>query len=117
MIAHVIVRTSKLNESLEFYQWILDLPVSARIQTPAGEIVFLGENETKLEFIEDAKAEKIESKGLTIGFSVDELEKKIALLDSRNIPHSEIVMPNPSTRFIIFGDLNGCEIQLIEQKK
>ena len=117
MIAHVIVRTSKFNESLEFYQWLLNLPISAKIQTPMGEIAFLGENETKLEFIEDANANKIESNGLTIGFAVDRLDEKIDMLDGKGISHSEIIAPNPATRFIMFSDLNGCEIQLIEQKK
>jgi catechol 2,3-dioxygenase-like lactoylglutathione lyase family enzyme len=49
MIVHVTVRTSKLKETLEFYQWLLGLPISWKLYTPTGEIIFLGENETKFE--------------------------------------------------------------------
>ena len=116
MIVHVTVRTAKLNESLEFYQWLLGLTVSRKLKTPTGEILFLGENETKLELIEDKNAEKINAKGLTIGFAVNSLEDKIALLDGRQIPHSDIISPSPNVRFAFFNDLNGCEIQLFEEK-
>jgi len=114
MIAHVTVSTAQLPETLEFYQWLLQLPLARKLQTPRGEIVFLGENETKLELVEDAAAEKIQAKGLTIGFAVASLEEKIALLDSRQIPHSDIISPLPGVKFAFFRDLNGCEIQLCE---
>ena len=117
MIAHVTVRTGKLQETLEFYQWLLGLPISMKLDTPTGEIIFLGENETKFELIEDNSAGKINAKGLTIGFLVDDLDKKIAMLDSKGIPHSEILSPIPNLRFAFFFDMNGCEIQLYEEKK
>ena len=114
MIAHVTVRTGKLKETLEFYQWLLGLSVSRKLNTPTGKIIFLGENETKLELIEDNSAEKINAIGLTIGFAVDNLDEKIAMLDGEQIPHSKILSPIPNVRFIFFNDLNGCEIQLID---
>ena len=117
MIAHVTVRTSKLKETLEFYQWLLGLPVSWKLNTPTGEIIFLGENETKFELIEDTSADKINAKGLTIGFATDDLDEKIAMLDGKEIPHSEILSPIPNVRFAFFNDLNGCEIQLYEKRK
>ena len=116
MIAHVTVRTAKLNETLEFYQWLLGLPVSRKLNTPSGEIIFLGENETKLELIEDVKAEKINAKGLTVGFAVNSLDEKLAMLDGEKIPRSEIISPSADVRFAFFNDLNGCEIQLLEEK-
>jgi len=114
MIAHVTVQTAKLNESVDFYQWLLGLPVARTVKGPGGQIVFMGENETKLEFIENAGAQKINAKGLTVGFAVSNLEEKIAMLDSRQIPHSEIITPVPNVRFAFFTDLNGCEMQLFE---
>jgi lactoylglutathione lyase len=116
MIAHVTVHTGRLKETLEFYQWLLELPISRKINTPTGEIIFLGENETKFELIEDNAAVKTNTKGLTIGFTVDKLDEKTAMLDGEQIPHSKIISPAPNVRFIFFIDLNGCEIQLIEYK-
>ena len=117
MICHITLRTSKLNETVKFYDWLLWLTVSRTLNTPDGIIVFLGENETKFELIEDNKAEKIDAKDLTIGFIVDDLDQKLAMLDSRQISHSQVISPSPNTRFAFFTDLNGCGIQLLEQKK
>jgi len=117
MIVHITVQTAKLNETVEFYQWLLGLPVSRKLSTPRGEIIFLGENETKFELIEDTKAERINANGLSIGFAVDSLDEKLALLADRQIPYSQIVSPLPNVRFAFFTDLNGCEIQLCEEKK
>ena len=116
MILHITVSTAQLAETLEFYQWLLQLPVSHKLQTPSGEIVFLGENETKLELIENAEAERIEAKGLSIGFAVEDLDEKLALLDSRHIPHSDVISPGPAIKFAFFNDPNGCLIQLCEEK-
>ena len=91
MICHVTVRTAKQNETVDFYQWLLGLPVSRKLKAPIGDIIFLGENETKFELIEDNKADKINEKGLTIGFMTDNLEEKISMLDSRQIPHREVL--------------------------
>ena len=117
MICHVTVRTAELNKTVEFYQWLLGLPISRQLKTPAGEIIFLGGNETKFELIEDSKAEKINAKGITVGFVADNLDEKIDMLDSRQIPYSEVLSPSPNIRFVFFNDLNGCEIQLFEEKK
>ncbi|MBZ4673635.1 MAG: hypothetical protein JG773_605 [Spirochaeta sp.] len=37
-----------MEESLAFYQNVLSLPVSSRMKTPAAEIMFLGDGETKI---------------------------------------------------------------------
>ena len=117
MIAHVTVRTTKLNDTVDFYQWLLGLPISRKISQPTGEIVFLGENETKFELIEDSKAEIINATGFTIGLTVDNLDEKIAMLDGKQTKHSPIISPGPNVRFVYFSDLNGCQIQLFEEKK
>ena len=116
MICHVTVRTPKLAETVEFYQWLLALPVARRLRTPEGEIVFLGENETTFELIEDLKAEPVNARALTVGFAVEDLGEKLALLDGKKIPHSPMLSPSPDARFAFFTDLNGCGIQLFEAK-
>ncbi|MDD3230323.1 MAG: MATE family efflux transporter [Oscillospiraceae bacterium] len=114
MISHVTVRTARLHETVEFYQWFLDRPIAMELQTPVGKIVFLGTNDAKFELIGDEKAEKISARGLTLGVPVDDLDKKLAMLESKGIPHSDIMSPMPQVRFAFFNDLNGCEIQLCE---
>ena len=114
-LCHITVHTAKLQETVEFYQWLLGLPISRQFKTAAGEIVFLGESETKLELIGDKKAEPVGADGLAIGFAVDDLDDKLAMLDSRGIPHSDIISPALNVRFAFFNDLNGFGIQLLEE--
>ncbi|MCL2881411.1 MAG: VOC family protein [Coriobacteriia bacterium] len=118
MITHVTVQTAKQAETVEFYQWLLGLPVARTLETPNGPIIFLGGGETALELIANDTAEPINAKGLTIGFAVDDLDKKLVLLDSRQIRHSDIIAPgHDGIRFAYFTDLNGCAIQLFEAGK
>ena len=114
MICHITVRTAKLDETVEFYQWLLGLPIASELKTPGGRIVFLDDHETKFEILESKDAGPVNAEGLSVGFLVDSLEDKIAMLDSRNIAHSEVLSPGPGTRFLFFTDLNGCAIQLVE---
>ena len=117
MISYVTVSTAKLEETVEFYQWLLGLPIVARLKEPTVEIVFLGDNETKFELIGDPKAEMINTKGISIGFAVDSLEEKMAMLDEKKIRHGKVISPAPNVRFFFFTDLNGCVIQLVEESK
>ena len=114
-MCHVTVRTAILQETVDFYQWLLGLPIASRLSATDCEIVFLGESETKLELIGDGKAGMVHADGLTVGFAVDDLDEKLAMLDSRRIPHSGIISPSPNVRFAFFNDLNGCGIQLLEE--
>lgn len=115
MILHITIHTNKAKETVEFYQWLLDLPIAQRLEIPSGEIVFLGNGETKFEIISDNSAEVINAPSLSFGFAVDSLEQKIKMLESRSIKCSEIISPSPSIRFAFFKDLNGCKIQLCER--
>ena len=114
MIPHVTVRTAKQAETVDFYQWLLNLPIARELDSPTGKIVFLGAEQTKLELIADSAAAPVDAKGLTIGFAVADLDAKLAMLDGRQIPHSPVISPSPGTRFAYFTDPNGCGIQLFE---
>jgi len=117
MICHITVHTSKATETVDFYQWLLGLPIEMKIPTPNGDIIFMGDNETKFEIIPDSSAEKVDTKSICIGFSVNNLDEKIAMLEQRGIEHSSIISPMPTTKFVFFTDLNGCEVQLCEENK
>ncbi len=117
MICHVTVQTEDLKSSIEFYDWLLELPVAQQFEIPNGEIVFLGKEETKFEIIYNKDYKKQgNAQGVTIGFLVDCLDDKIEMLKSKGIEVSPVISPNPHTRFIFFVDLNGIKIQLVENK-
>lgn len=118
MICHITVSTENMQETIDFYQWLLALPIDRRFPIGnGGEIVFFGApDETKFEVIYMPEAQVKTTEGVTIGFSVDSLKEKMDLLDSRNIPHSPVISPNPQTAFCVFTDLNGVKIQLFEER-
>jgi lactoylglutathione lyase len=117
MICHITVQTGNMQESIDFYTWLFDMPVITRYETPGGELAFLGAEETKLEFFcrkNYNKQDKIE--GISIGFKVDNLEEKIEMLKSKNIGVTPIIAPVQGVRFCFFTDLNGVNVQLFEEK-
>ena len=118
MICHVTVNTDNMEGTIEFYQWLLDLPIARRLKMDnGGELVFFGESEeTKFEVISMPDAKPEPTAGVTIGFAVESLQEKMDMLDSRNIPHSPVISPGPHAALCFFTDLNGVRIQLFEEK-
>lgn len=117
MICHVTVKTENIQDSIDFYQWLLELPVVSRYEIPSGELAFLGKEETKLEFICERNYKKHGNiEGITVGFRVDNLDDKIEKLKDRNITISPIMMPSANVRFCLFTDFNGMNVQLFEEK-
>lgn len=116
MIAHVTVTTENMQETIDFYQWLLDLPIANRFPLgDGGEIVFFGQpEETKFEVVYHPDTKAKAADGVTIGFAVTSLKDKIEMLESKGIPHSPVIAPNPNAAFCFFTDLNGVAIQLFE---
>jgi len=116
MISHVTVATEKMQDTIDFYQWLLDLPIDSRFPIGnGGEIVFLGApEEAKFEIIYQPDTPARACDGVTIGFGVKSLEEKMNQLDGRSIPHSPLISPNPHSKFCFFTDLNGVKIQLFQ---
>lgn len=113
----VTIHVKSMDESLEFYNKILGLPITRKIDMPeGGKIVFLGEGDTSVELI-DLHEEKVSdfSGSLSIGFSVPSLETFESLLKDNGIDvHSGPFQPNPQLKFIYILDPNGVKVQLIE---
>ena len=108
-----------LEESLKFYQDIIGLEIDRRFNAgEEREIVFLGNGETKVELIYDAKNLDIEiGKDISLGFQTANLDEMIQFVKSRNIDiHSGPIQANPGTRFFYILDPNGLKIQFVEQK-
>lgn len=117
MICHVTVKTENIQDSIDFYQWLLELPLISRYESPIGELAFLGAEETKLEFICERNYKRHGNiEGITVGFKVDNLDSKIEMLKIKSIVVSSIMMPKPNVRFCFFTDLNGVTVQLFEEK-
>jgi lactoylglutathione lyase len=105
-----------IEASLKFYEEIIGLKVARRFFEPGAELAFLGEGETKLELIQ-GKGAPHTGGGVSIGFSVDSLEEKMAFVQEKGIAvHSGPFAPSPRTRFFFVADPDGVLVQFVEQK-
>lgn len=105
-----------MEESLKFYQEIVGLNIQRRFKAgPNGEIVFLGDGETKIELIcNQDKTETDMGKDITLGFEVESLDEMVALTKEKGIEFQGPYQPGPTTKFIFVKDPNGTKIQFVE---
>ncbi len=108
-----------MEESLRFYQEIVELNVTRRFKAgPSTEIAFLGNGETMIELICNAEKPDINiGPDISWGFEVASLDEFMAFIKEKGFQvHSGPFQPNPQTRFVYVLDPNGMKIQFVEQK-
>ena len=116
---HTTINVKDMEESLKFYQKIVGLNIVNQFNAGPGiEIVFLGEEGTKVELISDDAVKEIQiGQDISLGFSVNSLDETLKFIKEKGIKiHSGPFQPNPTTRFFFFFDPNGLKIQFIEQE-
>ena len=107
-----------IERSLKFYQEVIGLPLKGRFNPPGLQIAFLGEGETAVELIQDAKVPVVDLRSpITLGFKVDQLEAAMEALKAKGVAiEAGPFQPAPSTRFFYFRDPDGMRIQFVERK-
>lgn len=107
-----------LEESLRFYEEFVGLKIDRRFNIESnGQIVFLGDGDTKLELIyHPDNDEVVMGKDITIGFEVESLEDKMKLAAENGMEIQGPFQPNPRIRFIFVKDPNGLTVQFVENK-
>lgn len=115
---HTTIMVKDMEESLKFYQKIVGLEIANRFPTDTGEIVFLGDGETKIELVYNNQLKEVSyGEHISLGFSVESLDKTMDFVRKKGIGiHSGPIQPNPNTRFFFVLDPNGLRIQFIETK-
>lgn len=111
------ISVSDMEESLSFYEEILDLRLNRRINpNDEMEIAFLGEGETQVELICNINRQDINfGKDISMGFVVESIDKFTNIIKEKGIPlHSGPFQPNPFIKFIYIQDPDGLKIQLVE---
>lgn len=116
---HVTLLVKNLEESLQFYQKVIGLPIKRRFSpTPGLEIVFLGNGQTEIELICDQTQANIDcGQAISLGFAVQSLEETANLMKEVGMEISQIFSPSPQVKFFYVSDPNGLRIQLIEWAK
>ncbi|MHB1483707.1 MAG: VOC family protein [Saccharofermentanales bacterium] len=106
-----------MNESLEFYQEILGLPLKRRYKAGSEiELAFLGDGDTEIELICYAGKKEINAgEDISWGFEVESADKMMSVLKEKGIEiHSGPFQPNPHIKFFYVIDPNGMKIQFVE---
>lgn len=112
------IDVTDLEKSVRFYEQVVGLSVAWRVEGGPTAIAFMGSGETKVELICHAGATPTAiGEGISIGFEVDDLDKKMGELKAGGIAiHSGPIEPNPTIRFCYVLDPNGVRIQFVEQR-
>jgi lactoylglutathione lyase len=113
----VTINVKDMQASLSFYRDIVGLPVKRKMKPmPGTEILFLGSGDTEVELIKDDKNTNPRyGEDISLGFTVDSVDKKIDFLKSKNIKiHAGPFQPNPQIKFFYVLDPNGLQIQFVE---
>ncbi|MDR1916339.1 MAG: VOC family protein [Synergistaceae bacterium] len=113
----VTIHVRDLDESIAFYRDIVGLAVKRRFSGgPGVEIAFLGEGETEVELISDAKNPDVSvGTGISIGFETASVNELISSLREKCVPViSEVIQPNPHVKFFFATDPNGVRIEFLE---
>ena len=113
------IKVKDMEESLDFYTDIVGLTIEHRFKAgPDREIIFLGSGETKVELISGKGPEVNVGIDISLGFTVDSVERKMEFLQGRGIEVIEgPFKANPSIEFFYINDPNGLRIQFVENIK
>ncbi|MDT4763418.1 VOC family protein [Sphaerochaeta sp. PS] len=112
------LRVNNMEESLDFYQRIVQLPLQRRSDVEGGmSLAFLGSGDTQVELIyRQGEKPAVYGKDISMGFQVDDLDAMMEFVTSQGIA---IVggpfKPNEHVRFFYVLDPNGLRIQFVEQ--
>lgn len=112
------IHVKNIEESLKFYETIVGLEVNRSFKSgESREIIFLGDGEstTEVELICDKGVNVSMSHDISLGFTVESVDEKIAFIKSQGYAiHSGPVQPSPFIKFFYVEDPNGLKIQFVE---
>jgi len=120
-LSFVTISVKNMEESLKFYTEIIGLNVLKSFSPQPGvNITFLKDKDggivELIEYGDKSQASQDSIKSIvSIGFSVEDLDKEMKILEEKNISIIRGPIKVPSgERFIFIEDPNGVEIELIE---
>jgi len=112
------IMTTKMDESIAFYKDVIGLEIEREQEIGSKKLVFLTDGNVSVELIYDAANQAIEKiEGISIGFSVENLEEAITLMREKNIEIEEgPYQPTPHVHFFYVRDPNGVKVQIFKAR-
>ena len=111
------ISVKSMEESLKFYEEVLNLKISSRFQDGQNkEIAFLGNGETQVELVWDKNLKPLGNiEGISLGFEVESVEKMVDFIKEKGLEvESGPFQPSPAVKFFFVKDPNGVSIQFVE---
>lgn len=115
-IGFVTIHVSDLDKTIEFYENVMGFSIKRRFKAGSQvEIVFMDDgNGSLLEFI-SGTGKTVETKGLSIGFDVSDIEKTREHLASHGVKiiYGPATMPS-GVKLMNALDINGVELGFVQ---
>lgn len=115
------LQVSDLEQSIAFYRDVVGLELENRFAGGMNiEIAFMKspDSETKIELIQSGRFERTAPlQGISMGFSVEDLDAKREELLTKGYAPTGITRPNPYTAFFFISDPDGMEVQFVVEFK
>jgi len=110
------IMTSKMEESMAFYQEVIGLEIERQQEMGSKKLVFLTDGNVNVELIYDPEYQPLEKiEGISIGFGVDDLDDAMALMQQKKVAIAEgPYAPNPHVTFFYVRDPNGVKVQIFK---
>lgn len=111
------IHVNDLNQSIDFYENILNLKLDIKVDAGEFDIAFLNSDSFRIELLAAKdKKEVTHTENVIFRFDVDSLDETIKELNSKGISvHSGPFKPAPNVQFFFIKDPNGVLIQFAEQ--
>ncbi|MCB6366108.1 VOC family protein [Intestinibacillus massiliensis] len=117
-IHHLALRVKNLEESIRFYETLVQLKVCERFVSGPGEVAYLQDpaGGARIELIAMPGSQCFEGKGLFLCFGTGELDAAHARAVSAGMDPSDIRQPEPDARYFYAYDPDGVSVQVREYR-
>ena len=116
--AHTTIIVSDIDKSIQFYEEVSGLTIRNKFSAGSKTLAFLSDKDgdTQIELIQDENEKTYSGSGISIGFEVENVEEYMEKLNSMGYKTTDMISPNPKTKFFYVNDPDGLKIQLIEMR-
>ena len=114
-MVHVTIQTAEFDEEVRFYREHVGLKIIRDMRSAGRNMVFLANNEgeTNIEIIENKDAADSGSPDISIGFRIEDIEKKREEMSVCGYEPTPVVSPSPEVNFFFVKDPAGVNVQFI----
>ena len=116
--AHTTIIVSDIEKSIQFYEEVAGLTIRNKFSAGSKTLAFLSDKDgdTQIELIQDENEKIYSGSGISIGLEVENVEEYMEKLNLMGYQTTDIISPNPKTKFFYVNDPDGLKIQLIEMR-